>query len=70
MRNFSPKDNLFGKFQVPGVVLIHAFPAITSELAHQATIIVAFTAIRSKRDDDFSSKAGQWSALKQVRKGV
>lgn len=50
MRNFSPKDDLFGKFQVPGVVLIHAFSTITSELAYHATIIVAFTAIRSKRE--------------------
>lgn len=40
MRNFSPKGDLFEKFQVPGSGYDKsAFSTITSQLAHRATII-------------------------------
>lgn len=39
---FNPKDSLFGKFQMPGVVMRSTFSTITSQLAYHATIMVAF----------------------------
>ena len=46
---FNPKDSLFGKFQMPGVVMRSTFSTITSQLAYHATIMVAFNAMRRKR---------------------
>ena len=43
--------------------MISDFSTITSELAHNATVIVAFAAMRKREMMDFSLEVGQWSAL-------